>query len=328
MSSKNLNTGLCILVAVLWGILGLFIKLLDPIIQPTYQVTVRYILSLISFIIIMTISWIYGAKGLGTYYITHLSYLRIGRLAFSNIVVIILASIFGFGISIPAFFIAVSICGVYFTYIVGIGLTVIVTALMKVLSGSEIFTKYKLGYIILLLTIIVVTTYISKISYTGLIYVIIFSITWGLYLLLVGNINRPGRDFISKLYTTCIDMSISLAIGLISLITFFHIGLGHVFRSILRSLSNIYTIFLMVIGIVLLCTVLPYIIICIVLSMDPTLVVNFSIIQYLEVILALLLGIFYFHELPINNITIMYIIFSIVSLVLCMYLRALDIGKR
>ncbi len=328
MSSKNLNTGLCILVAVLWGILGLFIKLLDPIIQPTYQVTVRYVLSLISFIIIMTISWIYGAKGLGTYYITHLSYLRIGRLAFSNIVVIILASIFGFGISIPAFFIAVSICGVYFTYIVGIGLTVIVTALMKVLSGSEIFTKYKLGYIILLLTIIVVTTYISKISYTGLIYVIIFSITWGLYLWLVGNINRPGRDFISKLYTTCIDMSISLAIGLISLIAFFHIGLGHVFRSILRSLSNIYTIFLMVIGIVLLCTVLPYIIICIVLSMDPTLVVNFSIIQYLEVILALLLGIFYFHELPINNITIMYIIFSIVSLVLCMYLRALDIGKR
>ncbi len=328
MSDRGFNIALCVLVAVLWGLLGLFIKLLDPIIHPTYQVIVRYILSLVSFILIMLLTWIYGARGFGIYYITHVSYLKIGRIALSNIVVIVLGAIFGFGLSIPAFFIAISQCGVYFTYIVGIGLTVIVTALMKVLSGSELLTKYKLAYIILLLVIIGVTIYVSEVTYTGLIYVITFAITWGLYLWFIGNINRPGRNFITRLYTTCIDMSISLIVGLLSLLYMFHIHLQLIFRSFIKSLSTPYTVLLMIVGIVLLCTVLPYIIICIVLSMDPTLVVNFSIIQYLEVIMALILGIFYFHELPLNYTTYMYIAFSVIGLVVCMYLRARDISGK
>ncbi len=327
MSRRNINISLCVLVAILWGILGLFIKLLDPIISPSYQVSVRYLVSLISYLIIMLITWIQGARNIGAYYITHMSYLRIGKIALSNVVVIILAAIVGFGVSIPAFFLAVAYCGVYFTYIVGIGLTVIVTALLKVLSGSEMFTKYKLGYIALLIAIIVVTVAISRIALIGLIYVILFAVTWGAYLWLVGNVNRPFKTFIEKLYTTCIDMSISLVVGLVSLTLFFHLEYYNIIKYVLLSFSSIYVFILMIVGIVLLCTVLPYIIICIVLSMDPTLVVNFSIIQYLEVILALMLGVFYFHELPLDQITIMYMVFAVIGLVVCMILRMRDVSS-
>ncbi|NPA23949.1 MAG: hypothetical protein GXO23_06630 [Crenarchaeota archaeon] len=321
MSKRSLNLALCVLVAVLWGILGLFIKLLDPIISPSYQVSVRYLVSLISYLLIMAITWLQGARNIGAYYITHVSYLRIGRIALSNIIVIILAAVVGFGVSIPAFFLAVAYCGVYFTYIVGIGLTVIVTAILKVVSGSEMFTKYKLGYIGLLMLIIAITIVISKTAIIGLIYVVLFAATWGAYLWLVGNVNRPFRTFIEKLYSTCIDMSISLSVGLLSLALFFHLKFIDVARYVALSFSSLYVFILMIIGIVFLCTVLPYIIICIVLSMDPTLVVNFSIIQYLEVILALMLGVFYFHELPLNYVTMMYIMFAVIGLVVCMILR-------
>ncbi|NPA70221.1 MAG: hypothetical protein GXO26_05370 [Crenarchaeota archaeon] len=326
MSKRSINIALCILVAILWGILGLFIKLLDPLISPSYQVSVRYLVSLISYILIMLITWTRGVGHVGAYYITHVSYLRIGRIALSNIIVIILAAVVGFGISIPAFFLAVAYCGVYFTYIVGIGLTVIVTALLKVVTGSEMFTKYKLGYVTLLIIIIIITIIISKILTIGLTYVILFAVTWGAYLWLVGNINRPFKTFLEKLYSTCIDMSISLLVGLISLTLFFHLNYSNILKYVILSFTSPYVFILMIVGIVLLCTVLPYIIICIVLSMDPTLVVNFSIIQYLEVILALMLGVFYFHELPLDLTTMMYMTFAVIGLVVCMVLRMREVS--
>jgi len=315
------------LVAVLWGILGLFIKLLDPLISPSYQVSVRYLVSLVSYLLIMLITYARGVGNIGTYYIMHVSYLRIGKIALSNIVLIILAAVVGFGVSIPAFFLAVAYCGVYFTYIVGIGLTVIVTALLKVVTGSEMFTKYKLGYVTLLIVIILITVMISRVVTIGLIYVVLFAVTWGAYLWLVGNINRPFRTFLEKLYSTCIDMSISLLVGLLSLTLFFHLNYSSIVRYLVLSFTSLYVFILMIVGIVLLCTVLPYIIICIVLSMDPTLVVNFSIIQYLEVILALILGVFYFHELPLDYLTMMYMTFAVIGLVACMILRMREVAS-
>ncbi len=326
MRSIAVALAIIVLIVVAWGFIGIIVKAAEGLLSPTGQVAVRYALSFLLFLLLVLSLKLCRPELQGLSYLARVSFLRFRRYAVPNIVVVLLGALLGFGISIPAFFISVALCGVYVTYVVGISLTIITVSVLRVITGEEFLTRYKISYLILLTLMIVTTLTLTRVNIGGLWSTILFATTWGAYMWIISHINRGHGDTIEQVYTSCIDMSFATGIGLLSVMMFLNIPFSRFMRYIAWSITNPVLLMLVIIGLVLLCTVLPYIATCIILSQEPSLVIHFSILQYLEVIQGLLFGIFYFRELSITLQTMLYLIISLVSLIACMILRMRELS--
>ena len=317
---------IAILIVVAWGFIGIIVKAAESLLSPAGQVSVRYLISFLMFVILALTLQLHEKSVSPSNYLMRVSFLRLRRYAVPNIVVLIIGAVLGFGISIPAFFISISICGVYTTYVIGISLTVITVSLLRVLSGEEFLTRYKICYLTLLTLMIVTTLCLTHVDLGGLWSTILFAVTWGGYMWVISHVNRGHTNLSEQIYTSCIDMSIATGIGLLSVLYSLNISPTKLLQYLYKSFTNFTLLMLIIVGLVILCTVLPYIATCIILSEEPSIVVMFSILQYLEVIQGLLFGIFYFRELSINMETIAYLIISLVSLIACMILRFREVS--
>ncbi|GEM_PF-5816352 len=326
MRSTAVALVIIVLIVVAWGFIGIIVKAAESLLSPTGQVAVRYALSFLSFLLLVISLKFYRPDLQGVNYLTRVSFLRFKRYAVPNIIVILLGALLGFGISIPAFFISVALCGVYVTYVIGISLTIITVSILRVITGEEFLTRYKITYLTLLTLMIITTLTLTQVNISGLWSTILFATTWGAYMWVISHINRGHGDTIEQIYTSCIDMSFATGVGLLSVMTTLNISFNKLMRDIVWSVANPILLTLVIIGLVFLCTVLPYIATCIILSQEPALVIHFSILQYLEVIQGLLFGIFYFRELSLTLQTVLYLVISLVSLIACMILRMKEIS--
>jgi len=315
------------MVCLTWGFIGPVVKVCSSDIDPTVLAVLRYLFAVVICALLLLLLEVTRRETSVLSYITHYSLLRVGRYALPNIAVSLIASVIGFGISIPVFFEAVKIAGVYLTYVIGMSVSVIVVSVTRSLLGQELVTKYKIAYCTLLTALCIYTVAISRPSLDQLAYILLFAVSWGLYTVLISFISRPFRNISDVVATTMIDILIATIIGTVTATTIFRMSSKTIAQGIMMLLSNIRDLLLVVVFLSLTATVLAYMITYIIVSIKPETVVLLSIFQFIEVIQGILIGIFYFHELTLSELTLSYLIVSVIALAFCSWTRQLEVKR-
>ncbi len=315
-------------VCIVWGFIGPVVKVCSSDIDPLVLAVLRYVFSsLICSLAIVSLSVLWGGRAIARY-LTCCSFLRVGRYALPNVIVSVIASVLGFGVSIPAFFVAVKIAGVYLTYVIGISLSVIVVSMMRVMLGQEMLTKYKVSYCALLTALCAYTAMSARPGLEQMMYIVLFAVPWGLYTVLISFINRRFRKVSEIIQSTLIDVLVSTLVGTISVILIFNIGSNMIAHGLETLSTRIVDLLLTVLFLALTATVLAYIATYVIVGLRPETVVLLSIFQFIEVIQGIIIGALYFREIKLTMSTISYLCVSITALVVCSWLRQLEVKRQ